>query len=309
MFPSAYFEDLLEKRRIRKNSKDIINYLSQTLGERTLRRYENLEGAGVYILDYFARYGHIPCAEEYIVDKSRVANIITEIRGFEEPERIILIGAHYDTIEDTPGADDNASAVAGLLELYRLLSPFRFRRTLRFVAFTLEEPPYFSSDAMGSMVHAGKSRRRKDRIDLMICLEMMGYAGKRIPQDFPMAEMKKIYPPYGNYLAVVSLPSSAPYTYLWKSIYNRHSRRKIFEMIGPASIPGMGLSDHHSFVKNGYPAIMLTDTAFYRNKNYHTEGDTFDTINFDFLSDNIMSSFITIREMANMEEWIDGKKD
>jgi len=231
-----------------------------------------------------------------------VANIRAEIPGITSPEKIIVVGAHYDTIEDTPGADDNASGIAGLLELYRLLSPFRFKRTIRFVAFTLEEPPYFSGENMGSMVCARCAREREDLIELMVCLEMLGFAGRRYEQNVPFRDMAKNFPRKGDFLAVVSLPSSAPYAYAWKQVYNRYARKNIVDIVGPSSIPGINHSDHYSFNRHGYPAIMLTDTAFYRNKNYHTGEDTFDTINFKFLTEHILYSFNTIRVIADCED-------
>ncbi|MCU0843373.1 MAG: M28 family peptidase [Spirochaetes bacterium] len=297
-FPAEY----RVKKSIARNAREILHFLSVELGERTLRRYENLEGAARFIRERFADGGNPVIDEEYLVEGRRVSNIRTEIPGSVSPEGIILIGAHYDTIEDTPGADDNATGIAGLLELFRLLSPFRFKRTLRFVAFTLEEPPYFSGDNMGSMVCARCAREREDNIELMICLEMLGYANRRYEQNVPFRDMAKHLPRRGDFLAVVSLPSSAPHTYAWKQVYNRFSRREIVDIVGPSSIPGISHSDHYSFNRHGYPAIMLTDTAFYRNKNYHTGEDTIDTINFKFLAEHVLNSFNTIRVLADCDE-------
>jgi len=290
------------RKSIDRNARDILRFLSVNLGERTLRRYENLQAAADYIRGKFASGGASVVDEEYVVDGRRVANIRAEIPGITSPEKIIVVGAHYDTIEDTPGADDNASGIAVLLELYRLLSPFRFKRTIRFVAFTLEEPPYFSGENMGSMVCARCAREREDLIELMVCLEMLGFAGRRYEQNVPFRDMAKNFPRKGDFLAVVSLPSSAPYAYAWKQVYNRYARKNIVDIVGPSSIPGINHSDHYSFNRHGYPAIMLTDTAFYRNKNYHTGEDTFDTINFKFLTEHILYSFNTIRVIADCED-------
>ncbi|HON77470.1 MAG TPA: M28 family peptidase [Spirochaetota bacterium] len=292
-----------EKKEITAHCREIIYTLAGKLGERTIRLYSNLTSARDFIHTTFTEQGSTPYLEEYHADGKAVHNVIAEIEGTEFPEKIILIGAHYDTIEGTPGADDNASAVAGLLELHRLMSAKPAKRTVRFVAFTLEEPPYFSTDEMGSMVHAKNARERNDGIELMVCLEMLGFAGKKVQQKFPVADMKRDYPRQGNYLAVVSLPSSADLAYLWKRVYNSHAKknREIYDMIGPSSIPGIGFSDHMSFNRFNYRNIMLTDTAFFRNDNYHTENDTFSTINFDFLYENVLFSYHTINEIANME--------
>lgn len=300
MITSFFSENSREKRAIFLNAKRIIQRLAGDLGERTIRRYSSLDASRQFIREYFSEYGHDPVEQVYSIDGSEVANISVEIPGFDQPQNIIVIGAHYDTVENTPGADDNASAIAVMLELYRLLARYQYKKTVRFVAFTLEEPPFFATDFMGSMVYAEQCRKNKENIELMVCLEMMGYGGKRCRQDFPTEDMKRKYPPYGNYLGVFSLPSCADYVYLWKRLYNEHANHKILEVIAPASIPGMDLSDHQSFIKKGYPAIMLSDTGFYRNKNYHTDLDTEDTINYRFLVENIMNSYETLRTLLNM---------
>ncbi len=293
--------DTREKKAIFKNTREIIHYLSVDIGERTIRKYDNLERARQYIIDYFTRYGVAPSEEMYEADGCRVSNIVAEIRGTEDPETIILVGAHYDTIEDTPGADDNASGIAGLLELFRLMSAMRFRKTVRFVAFTLEEPPFFSTELMGSMINAKNCRKRKEKIELMVCLEMLGYGSRKCHQDYPLNHNRKEFPVYGNYISVISLPSNAEFVYLWKKVYNARARCKIFEYIGPASIPGMDLSDHMSYIRSGYRAIMISDTGFYRNKFYHSPDDTYDTINFRFLADIIFNSYMTLKDLLDMD--------
>ena len=305
MSPTTILNSLLENKKIAANSRDIIHFLSVELGERIIGPSGTLDRARDYIISRFTEQGSRPSLEEYRVNGHKVANIVCEIPGTENPDQILLIGAHYDTIEGTPGADDNASAIAGLLEMHRLLSEEKYKKTLRFVAFTLEEPPFFSSDDMGSMHHAKKCKKRRDNIELMICLEMLGYGGKNVNQNFPLEELKNRCPKGADYLVVVSLPSSAEYAYLWKRLYNANTKKPIYELIGPNSIPGIGFSDHYSFNKQGYPNIMLTDTAFYRNKNYHTENDTIDTINFKFLAENIFSSYLAVRELANLGKLLD----
>ncbi|TAL30662.1 MAG: M28 family peptidase [Spirochaetes bacterium] len=301
MLHTIFNRNRAAKREILHNSHAIIDFLSNSLGERTLRKYENLAAASTYIANRFAQFGHIPIEEGYRVDDKRVHNIIADIPGKDPSRGLVLIGAHYDTISDTPGADDNASGIAGLLEVYRLLSAGSYARTIRFIAFTLEEPPHFSGDTMGSMVSAKNSRDRGDRIDLMICLEMLGFGGKHVEQHVPFRDMARKTPKRGDFLAVVSLPSSSAYTFLWKKLYNGRARREIIDMVGPSSIPGISHSDHYSYVKQGYPAIMLTDTAFYRNMNYHTELDTMKTINFQFLTENIWNIHLTLASLANLE--------
>jgi Zn-dependent M28 family amino/carboxypeptidase len=296
-----FSEESRERRTVFRNTKNIVHHLSVDIGERTIRKYDNLERSKQYIIDYFTRYGVVPEEETYTAAGMKVSNIIAEISGSEQPDTIILIGAHYDTIEDTPGADDNATGVAALLELFRLLSRYRFKKTVRFVAFTLEEPPFFSTKLMGSMIHANNCRRRNEKIELMVCLEMMGYGSRRHHQDYPINHNHNEYPAYGNYMSVISLPSNSQYVNLWKKYYNHHAGRKIYAYIGPASVPGMDLSDHMSFIRSGYPAIMISDTGFYRNKNYHSSNDSYDTINFKFLANATFNSFATLRDLLNLD--------
>ena len=299
MFSSEILANFKEKKEIISNTTKIISCLAIDIGERTISKYENLVQAGEFIKNYFSKFGHNPIEEAYTVQSKKVYNIITEIKGYEEPEKIIILGAHYDTVPGTPGADDNGSAVAGLLEIYRLASKFKFKKTIRFVTFTLEEPPYFQTDEMGSMVHAKGCKSRKENIELMICLEMLGFGSKKCEQKFPSDEFRKKYPPYGDYLAVVATPSMSRHVYDWKKRYNSHAKHKIYDLIAPASIRGIDLSDHASFIKNGFPAIMITDTGFYRNSNYHQCTDTADTINHEFLYHNIRNSFLALRDLLN----------
>ncbi len=299
MFSPDILTNFKEKKEIISNTTKIISHLAIDIGERTLNKYENLVQAGDFIKNYFLKFEHEPEEEAYTVQSKKVYNIITEIKGYEEPEKIIILGAHYDTVEGTPGADDNASAIAGLLEIYRLASKFKFKKTIRFVSFTLEEPPYFQTPEMGSMVHAKGCKSRKENIELMICLEMIGFGSKKCEQKFPNDDFRKKYPPYGDYLAVVAIPSLSQQVFAWKKSYNAHAKHKIYDLIAPASIRGIDLSDHASFIKNGFPAIMITDTGFYRNSNYHQSTDTADTINHDFLYHNIRNSFLALRDLLN----------
>jgi len=294
-----------ERSEVESNCRDILHRLSVDIGERTLRKYENLQAARACILERFRALGHEPVENTYRVSGKEVSNIEVEIPGSRGPGEIIIIGAHYDTVEDTSGADDNASAVAGLLEICRLIAGGPHKKTARFVAFTLEEPPYFSTAEMGSMVYAERCRSRKEPVELMVCLEMLGYADKKYLQDMPPFNSGGGFPVKGDFLSVVSLPSSARYVYLWKNIYNEGSARPIYDLVGPASIPGLNFSDHGSFIKKGYPAIMISDTGFYRNKFYHTADDTYDTINFRFLSENILNIAGTIKKILDMDRLIE----
>jgi hypothetical protein len=130
---------------------------------------------------------------------------------------------------------------------------------------------------------------------------MMGYGSRKCHQDYPINHKHNEFPEFGSYISVISLPSNTEYVNLWKKFYNNHTRCKIYEYIGPASIPGMDLSDHMSFIRSGYPAIMITDTGFYRNKNYHSSDDSFETINFKFLANSTFDSYVTLRDLLDFD--------
>ena len=155
---------------------------------------------------------------------------------------------------------------------------------------------------MGSMVHASQCVEKKENISLMISLDMIGFAGIFLRQDYPLEDMKETYPATGNFLAVAALPSNARYAMLFRDIYNRHSRDKIHDIIAPASIEGINLSDHMSFHRYGFPSIVLSDTGAYRNRHYHTENDTEPTINYPFLANNVRHIATAIRELANSKK-------
>jgi len=298
-FHSSGFKD---RNRFIKRAKKTVSFLSVTLGERTLREYKNLEKAKDYIKKSFLESNFTLEEDSYLVEGKQVSNIIAEKKGKHFPEKIILVGAHYDTVENSPGADDNATAIAALLEMAAFFSKIEVSRTIRFVAFTLEEPPFFGSKQMGSRRYASACRSKGEQIEFMLCLEMMGYGHKKHPQNFPPILDKKEVPSSGDFLTVVSLPVMSKYVYLWEKIYNQVSKQKIFPMIAPASVPGIDLSDHTSFIKNNYPAVMICDTGFYRNKNYHTPSDTYDTLNFKFLAQNIYNSILTLKKIINLNQ-------
>lgn len=280
------------------NGREIVRFLSCECGERTLVSYSSLNRAREFIKDRFLEYGLKAWEQSYRVGNHEVANIITELRGTLQPHRVIVVGAHYDTVEGSPGADDNATAVAALLEITRLWQDYRPPCTVRFVAFTLEEPPFFSTANMGSMRYARHCRDQEDDIFMMISLDMLGCAGKNIPQKVPPGITVPRRFHRGDFLAVVSLPSMAKAVYAWKNACNMAAGIDIIDIVAPASAGGMHLSDHYSFIQAGYPAIMLTDTAFYRNVNYHLPADTWDTVNYGFLAENIHGTSSALRNLA-----------
>jgi hypothetical protein len=217
--------------------------------------------------------------QEFEVDGTRYKNVIAEYGP--ETLDVVVIGAHYDTDGDQPGADDNASGVAGLLELGRLLSRVQLQSKVILAAYVLEEMPYFRTHAMGSAVHAKSLRNRGASVKLMISLEMIGYFSEREnSQLFPMTLLKLFYPSRGNFILVVDrlFSNRAREVKKWMSAA---SELPVYSINAPPIIPGVDFSDHFSFWQQGYPAVMVTDTAFYRNDAYHTQRDTADRLDYD----------------------------
>jgi Zn-dependent M28 family amino/carboxypeptidase len=218
--------------------------------------------------------------------------------GPAEGERIV-VGAHYDAFGSFPGADDNASGVAALLELSRLLGAAAPRTGIDLVAFTLEELPAFGSPGMGSAVHAASLRRAGIGVRLMICLEMLGcFSDRRGSQAFPTPILKLFYPGTGNFIAVVGRIGEGRLTRMLKSAMRRGSALPVRSINGPRFLPGVDLSDHASYWEAGFPAVMITDTAFYRNPRYHTADDTPETLDYARMAEVVRALFTAILDFA-----------
>ncbi|RMD70007.1 MAG: M20/M25/M40 family metallo-hydrolase [Gammaproteobacteria bacterium] len=259
-----------------------VEALAGAIGERHLGRPEALEAAAAYIEATWQRQGHGVRRQTYRASGIPCANLEVTLQG-RTPE-ILLVGAHYDTVPGSPGADDNASGVAALLAISRILAQERLAKTLRFVAFVNEEPPFFFRQAMGSMVYAREARRRGDAIRLMVSLEMLGfYSDAPGSQRYPPL-FRYFYPDKGNFIAFVSnFRSRRAMIELFKA-FTAHADVPAEHVATFAFIPGVAWSDHLSFWRQGYRALMVTDTAFYRNPHYHTPRDTPDTLDYPRLA-------------------------
>jgi Zn-dependent M28 family amino/carboxypeptidase len=248
------------------------------------RNYKNLDAlnkSADYILSAFAKLNCKTEIQKFVVDGKEYKNVIASF-GNPDAERII-IGAHYDVAGNQPGADDNASGVAGLLELARMLNAHQEQLSFRFdfVAYALEEPPYFATDNMGSAVHARLLKAKNIKVKAMICLEMIGYfSDKPGSQNFPNEELKKIYPSAGNFIIVVGRTGQEDFTEEIRQLMKKHSTIDVQSICLPASNQLAGLSDHRNYWSNGYGAVMIDDTSFLRNPNYHNDTDTIDTLDF-----------------------------
>jgi Zn-dependent M28 family amino/carboxypeptidase len=254
-----------------------VEYLAGEIGERNSAHYAHLEQARSYIEQRLDQAGYNVRHDAYEVSGRTYRNVIAERVGSDR--RVVVVGAHYDTAPRTPGADDNASGVAVLLELARLLRDFINGPTLRWITFTLEEPPYYRTSLMGSRIHARKCREQAEQIVCMISLEMVGYftdvAGS---QWYPLPFFNWLYPNRGNFIALTGNFRSR---HLVSSIASKMSEAGSIpvEHVG-FFVPGASLSDNWSFWKEGYPAIMITDTAFFRNPHYHRRSDLPQTLDY-----------------------------
>lgn len=263
-----------------ENMKRTVHYLSTMTPPRNYYNTESLRKSANYISQEFINYGLTPVRQRFEVSGDIYENVIASV-GPKEAIRII-VGAHYDVCGDQPGADDNASAIAGLLEIARFAkiheSELQYR--VDFVAYTLEEPPFFSTTNMGSYVHARFLHENNINVRGMICLEMIGFfTEQKKSQRYPLSLMRLFYPGTGDFIGVVSNYGSSS---LSKQL-SRHLKAtsiKVETLKAPSFITGVDFSDHRNYWKFGYDAVMITDTAFYRNPNYHERSDTIDTLDF-----------------------------
>lgn len=278
--------------------KEDVRALTSTDGRRNFKNLKALNEAADYIAGEFERLGLEVEFQTYEVQGNEYKNIITSF-GPKDAERLI-VGAHYDVCYATPGADDNGSGTAGLIELARMLKWREAELTYRIdlVAYTLEEPPFFRTDYMGSAVHAKSLHDAGIEVKGMVCLEMIGYfSDEKKSQDYPIGCLKLFYPRKGNYIALVGKLGKAG---LMKKVRKRMRKdmgMKVKSINAPASVPGIDFSDHLNYWKYGYKAVMITDTAFYRNKNYHEPTDTRDKLNYEKMAEVVEGVYAAITSL------------
>jgi Zn-dependent M28 family amino/carboxypeptidase len=274
-----------------------VRMLSETFHPRDAAHPENLERAADYIADHLARAGGRVESQPVRAGGREYRNIIARF-GPEDGERLI-VGAHYDSASGTPGADDNASGVAGLLELAVLLGREAPPLRVDLVAYTLEEPPWFSTSHMGSAVHARALREAGVKVRAMLALEMLGaFSDAPDSQDYPLPVLRLRYPDTGNFIGVVGAPGDEGLTDTVAEAMRAGSPLPVQSLVAPAGVPGVGLSDHASFWAQGYRAVMVTDTAFFRNPRYHTSNDTWDTLDYARMAQAVQGVYSAIRTLT-----------
>lgn len=284
---------------IKSNLMDIVYYLSEGIGQRSYLDIEKLGITAEFIEKKLNSYGCITERQPFNYRNNVYYNIIGKVEGSEKIDNgLLVIGAHYDTVIGTPGADDNASGIAGMLELARLAASEPFRRTVLFAAFCLEEPPAYMTKNMGSYVYAKSLKDTKTDIYGMISLEMLGYySDLKQSQYYPNPLFSYFYPDKANFIAFVGNISSMRFTQKVKMNFMAASSLPVESLNSVSFIPGVDFSDHRNFWKFGYPAFMITDTAFYRNPNYHETGDTALTLNYDLMSELVRGLYKTLKTL------------
>lgn len=252
--------------------------------ERNLWQPAALEAAARYIEDALTGFRYTPSAQRFTTDGVAVRNIEVEIAGSARAGEIVIVGAHYDSVRGATGANDNGSGVAAVLELARLARTLRPARTLRFVLFVDEEPPFFKSGEMGSRKYARRARERGENVIAMFSLETIGYySDKPGSQHYP-PPFSLFYPDTGNFIAFVANLGSRSLLHEVIASFRRHAQFPSEGVAAPAFIPGIDWSDQWSFWAEGYPALMVTDTAPFRYPQYHTAADTPDRVDYDRLA-------------------------
>lgn len=268
--------------------------LTKTKGFRTFNNFPLLDRTAEYIDSVFRLYSDSTGMQSYLVE-GRIYNNVLCSFGTENKERII-IGAHYDVCGPQEGADDNASGIVGLLELARQLKGKKLNYRIDLVAYTLEEPPYFKTEYMGSYVHAKFLADNKINVFGMVSLEMIAYfKDEKNTQKYPMKFLSVIYGNRGNYITMVNKFGAGEFARSFSSDFKSAKTIRTKKFVGPKVLPGIDFSDHLNYWLFGYSALMVTDTAFYRNRNYHQTTDTMETLDFDRMA-KVIDGVLTVLE-------------
>jgi hypothetical protein len=272
-----------DEAALRDRLRGHVEHLSATIGERNLSHPRALEAAAGYIEESLAAAGLRARAEPFTVSGHPVRNVVAEVTG-RAPAEIVVVGAHYDTVPGCPGADDNATGVAALIEIARACAGRPLGRTVRLVGFVNEEPPFFQTDAMGSLRHARAARDRREQVVAMISLESIGiYDDTAGSQEYPFP-LASFYPDRGDFLAFVANRRSAPLVRRAIASFRRHTAFPSEGLAAPEWLPGVGWSDQWAFWQAGYQAVMVTDTAPFRYAHYHRPSDTAERIDGERLA-------------------------
>jgi Zn-dependent M28 family amino/carboxypeptidase len=284
---------------LQHNLHSHVHHLAEEIGERNLQHAAALHAAEDYIKQIWQQQGFHVERQAYLERDIECANLEITQTGKRHAEQIILIGAHYDTVYGSPGANDNGSGVAVLLELSRLFRLEATNLSVRFVAFVNEEPPFFFSGRQGSNIYAKAIHQRGDDIRLMLALETMGYySDAPRSQDYPPL-FRYFYPDTGNFISFVTNLGSRRKMLKLAQAFRQVTDFPLEHVATFAFIPGVAWSDHLSFWRQNYKALMVTDTAFYRYPYYHSAEDTAEKLNYPRLARVCQGLFYALRQFAD----------
>ncbi len=263
------------------NLKKDVAFLSDIDPARNYKHPEILDSVADYIFNVLKENADTVYFQNFTVKGVNYKNVIAKY-GLQHSKKII-VGAHYDSCHELPGADDNASGIAGLLEIGRNIPKQKLQHQIELVAYTLEEPPFFRTEQMGSAVHA-RSIDKKNVLG-MICLEMIGYySNEQNSQEYPVEGMDRKYPTTGNFIAVIGNLNQTTFASSISNLVTSKCQINVVSFNGPPAMEGIDFSDHLNYWQNNMKAVMITNTAFYRNKNYHTKLDVKETLNYSYMA-------------------------
>ena len=284
---------------IRRRLERHVRELAGRIGERNSVHYGALEQAAAYVEAEMAALGYSVSSQPWTTaDGQAFRNLEITSPGRARPSEVLVVGAHYDSNRGTPGADDNATGVAAVLELARLLRDEPHARTIRFVAFANEEIPFFGTADQGARRYVATVKARGDDVRSMLSIETIGYYATGAKTQLYPKPLNYFYPDTGNFIGFVGDLSSRALVHQAISAFRRHTQFPSHGAAAPASIPGVGWSDHEAFWAVGIPAVMITDTAPFRNPYYHTRGDTPDRIDYDRMARVVDGLEAVVRELA-----------
>jgi len=268
--PSFTLQEQEAARRMRSD----VERIAGSIGEHNVNTYGELQKVADLLVGRFTAMGYQVQQERYQVRNKTVSNIVAELPGIGKPAEIVVVGAHYDSPPESPGANDNTSGVAALLELAARFKQQKLHRSVRFVAFVNEEPPWFQTDLMGSRVNAARAKKRGDAIVAMLAFDTIGcYSNVPGSQHYP-PPFNVLYPDTGNFIAFVGNTASRSLVRTSLKAFRETTAFPSEGIAAPAFIKGVGWSDHWSYWQEGYPAFMITDTAPFRYRHYHESSDT-----------------------------------
>lgn len=274
----------------------IKQHLTKIINTNNYRNSENIEvlnNVASYIHETFEQYADTTYFQPFTIGKNTYKNVICSFGSNKLPT--LVIGAHYDVCGNQDGADDNASGVAGLLELARLLKGAHLNYKIELVAYTLEEPPFFRTNQMGSYIHAKSLIDNKTTVLGMVSLEMIGYySNKENSQLFPDPQLSELFGTKGDFITLVNRLDNENFEKNFSVIFSSLDYIKSEIFSSTSTVNGVDFSDHLNYWNFGFDAIMITDTAFLRNRNYHTKEDTLDLLNIGKVGNVVDSVFQTI---------------